>query len=189
MFSKIQSIVMLTIFLLISSFSCKESIDDKVSAEGKNLPIKWENISTVFKSNDKNDNNKNANLKKPVLLFFYTEWCVYCKKMDKEIFSDYEIAQYMNDNYINVRVNPEKENNKIKIMDKDITPYELMMHIGANGFPTTLFFDKEMKPIETIPGYIEKKTFLLILKYLKEELYNKNISFEDYIKNPGSYNK
>ena len=186
MFSKIQSIVTLTIFLLISSFSCKESLDDKVSAEGKSLPIKWENISTVFKNSD---DKKNANLKKPILIFFYTEWCIFCKKMDKEIFNDHEVAQYMNDNYINVRVNPEKENNKITIMGKDVTPSELMMHIGANGFPTTLFFDNKMKPLTTIPGYVEKKTFLLVLKYLKEELYDKDISMEDYIKNPGNYNK
>jgi thioredoxin-related protein len=172
---------MLTTFLLISSFSCKESLDDKVAAEGKTLPIKWENISIVFKNKD--------NIKKPVLIFFYTEWCTYCKKMDREIFSDYETAQYMNENYINIRVNPEKENNKIEVMGKDTTPYELMMHIGANGFPTTLFFDNKMKPITTIPGMPEKKTFLLVLKYLKEELYDKDIPMNDYIKNPDRYNK
>ena len=171
--------VILTIILLIGSFSCKESLDDKVSAESKN-PIKWENITTVLK---KNDNAKESDLKKPVLIFFYTEWCTYCKKMDKEVFADSEIAKYMNDNYINVRVNPEQENSKITVMGKDVTPYELMMHTGARGFPATLFFDNKLKPITTIPGYVEKKTFILILKYLKEELYNKDISLDEYIKN------
>jgi len=106
--------------------------------------------------------------------------------MDKEIFSDNEVAQYMNDNYINVRVNPEQENSKIEIIGQEVTPYELMMHIGAQGFPTTLFFNDKMKPLTTIPGYVEKKTFLLVLKYLKDELYNKNITLDDYIKADGS---
>ncbi|MCL1864268.1 MAG: thioredoxin fold domain-containing protein [Spirochaetes bacterium] len=177
MFFKIRYIVILTIFLLISSFSCK---DEKIAARDKDSSVKWENISTVFKNND---NKKNPDLKKPVLIFFYTEWCTFCKKMDKETFNNNEIAQYMNENYINIRVNPEKENSKIKVMEKDLTPYELMMHTGAQGFPTTLFFNDKMKPLTVIPGYVENKTFLLILKYLKEEWYNKNVSMDDYIKN------
>jgi len=179
MFLRTQ-IIILTIFLLTSSFSCKESIDDKVSAEAKSLSVKWENIVTAFQTKDN---------KKPVLIFFYTEWCTYCVKMDKEIFADNEVAQYMNDNYINIRVNPEKENNKITVMGKDITPYELMMHIGARGFPTTLFFDKNFKPVTTVPGYVNKKTFVPVLNYVKEELYKKNIPLEDYIKNPDRYKK
>ena len=184
MFFKKQYIVIPAIFLLICTSTCKETFDEKLAAKSNDKAVKWENITSVFKNKD---NKKNPDLKNPLLIFFYTEWCTYCKKMENEIFSDNEIARYMNDNYINVRVNPEQDNSKIEVMDKEMTPYELMMHIGARGFPTILFFDSKMKPLTTIPGYIERKNFLLILKYLKEELYNKNISIEDYIKNPDQY--
>ena len=185
MFLKIKYIVIPAVILLISSFSCKEPLDEKLSAKSNDKAIKWESISTVFKGKD----NKKTNIQNPVLIFFHTEWCIYCKKMDNEVFNDSEIAQYMNDNYINVRVNPEQENSKIELMDKEMTPYELMMHIGAKGFPTMLFFDSKMKPLTAVPGYVERKNFLLILKYLKEELYNKNISMEDFMKNPDQYKK
>ena len=178
MFLKMRYIAMMTIFLLAASFSCKEPFNEKIAAKDNSLSVKWENISAVFKNRD--------NIKKPVLIFFYTEWCTFCKKMDRDIFSDDKISQYMNENFISIRVNPEKENDKIKVMEKDLTPYELMMHIGAQGFPTTLFLNEKTEPLTAIPGYIENKTFLLILKYLKEELYNKKISLDDYIKNSES---
>ena len=28
---------------------------------------------------------------RPVLIYFYTDWCVYCKKMDRNAFKDPEV--------------------------------------------------------------------------------------------------
>jgi len=47
-----------------------------------------------------------------------------------------------------------------------------------------LFLNNKKKPVTTIPGYIEKGTFLPMLKYLKAECYENKISFDNYIKNP-----
>jgi thioredoxin-related protein len=59
-----------------------------------------------------------------------------------------------------------------------------MSYTGSKGFPTILFLDSRKKPVTTIPGYVEKKTFLPILKYLKEECYESKISLDSYIQNP-----
>jgi len=178
MSKKIKYIYMMFLILLISCFSCKENGNDEVSAKNGDAFVKWEKISTGL---------KNAEIqKKPVLMFFYTEWCIYCKKMNSEVFSDAEILQYMNENFTSIRVNPEKDTDLIEIMGEKITPGELMRKAGLNGFPTTLFFNNNKKPVTIIPvpGFIEKQTFLPILKYMKEECYENKVSLDDFIKNP-----
>ena len=136
--------------------------------------VEWETLSLGLERSKKEE--------KPLIIYFYTEWCTYCKQMDSEIFKDREITDFMNNNYINVRVNPEKETGKVTIMGDKITAMELMSYMGGRGFPATVFWDKNGKPVTTFPGYMEVSTFLPILDYMLNECYNDEIRLDDYIK-------
>jgi len=136
--------------------------------------VEWETLSAGLERSKKEG--------KPLIVYFYTEWCTYCKQMDSEIFKDREITDFMNNNYINVRVNPEKETGKVTIMGDKITAMELMSYMGGRGFPATVFWDKNGKPVTTFPGYMEVSTFLPILDYMLNECYNDEIRLDDYIK-------
>ncbi|MCA5006234.1 thioredoxin family protein [Sphingobacterium bovistauri] len=46
--------------------------------------------------------------KKKVFIDFYTTWCVPCKTMDKEVFTDAAVAKYMNATFVNLKVDAEK---------------------------------------------------------------------------------
>jgi len=163
-------------FILLNIVSCKENSEEKASAQSISSGIKWEKINTGLENTKK--------LKKPALIFFYTEWCIYCTKMTSEVFNDPEISQYLNDNFISIKINPEKDNDQVEIMGEKVSPSKLMAYTGSRGFPTTLFWDKNKKPVTAVPGFIEKKTFLQLLKFLKEECYIYNISLKDYMNKP-----
>lgn len=176
MYKQTKYIAGIIMILLFVFFSCKENSGSNSPALTDGRAVNWIKISDGLE--------KAESEKKPALIFFYTDWCIYCKKMNSEIFSDPEIYSYMNDNFISMRVNPEKDSDTIEIMGEKITSSKLMSYTGSNGFPTTLFFNSKKKPVTTIPGFLEKKTFLSILKYLKDECYESRISLDDYIKNP-----
>ena len=69
---------------------------------------------------------------KLVFVDFYTTWCLPCKLMDEDVFTDEEFATYMNDNFINFKVNAEKGNG---------ANLALLYQIAA--YPTLLFLDEE----------------------------------------------
>ncbi len=125
--------------------------------------------------------------KKPALIFFHTDWCHYCSKMEEETFDAPQITSYLKRNFITIKVNPEKETQKIKIktIKQKITPMELFRSAGGRGFPTVLFFDKKGIPLTIAPGYVDKKNFLAFIKYINKGCYKKKIPFRDYMNNPG----
>lgn len=43
--------------------------------------------------------------RKPVFIYFYSDWCVYCKKMERHAFRDPEVVQILNSNYYSVQMN------------------------------------------------------------------------------------
>ena len=48
-----------------------------------------------------------AHPEKPVLMNFYTTWCGFCKRLDKETFTDAKVAEYVNKNYIAIKFDAE----------------------------------------------------------------------------------
>ncbi|WP_375583011.1 thioredoxin family protein [Cyclobacterium xiamenense] len=44
---------------------------------------------------------------KPVLLYFQTDWCTYCRKMEAEVFSKPKISTLLSENYYAVKFNAE----------------------------------------------------------------------------------
>lgn len=46
---------------------------------------------------------------KKVFIDFYTDWCTYCRKMDKVVFTNPEVIQLLNEDYYAVRFNAETD--------------------------------------------------------------------------------
>ena len=46
---------------------------------------------------------------KKVFIDFYTDWCTYCRKMDKVVFTKPDVINLLNDGYYSVRFDAESE--------------------------------------------------------------------------------
>ena len=69
------------------------------------------------------------------LIFFFADWCTYCKKMDRAAFKNKDVIRILNDNYYAVKLNAET---------KDTIVFESVKYINKN-------IDKSRKPIHQIP--------------------------------------
>jgi len=63
----------------------------------------------------------------------YTSWCVPCKKLEKEVFTDKEVADYFNSKFVNFRLDIEKgEGPELKQRFK-VQPVPTLLFINAKG--------------------------------------------------------
>ncbi len=87
---------------------------------------------------------------KIILVKLSREHCHFCKKMDREVFSDEDIIDALNKNFIVVEI--------------DIGKDELPLNLKIGMTPTFIFINENEKIMAKIPGSWSKKDFLEILK-------------------------
>lgn len=121
--------------------------------------------------------------KKPVIVDFYTEWCVWCKRLDEDTYAAPEIMKRFKEGWIGVKVNPEDVTKKGTLDGKTVSYAAIARRFKVGGYPTIVFFDKEGKPVDLgfTVNFVPKEPFGPLLDYVKDELYKKNVSLKTYI--------
>ncbi len=160
-------IVLLSTFLLTSG-------GPKMN-QSQNGELKWTSFTKGVK--------EAAATNKKVLIDVYTDWCGWCKRMDKDTYSDESVRGYLNKKYVLVKLNAES-NNKETIDTTEVTDAQLASAFGVNGYPTTVFLSSDGRPITAAPGYMKPAEFLNVLKYIGDDYYKK-MEFPEYLKSQG----
>ena len=93
---------------------------------------------------------------KNVFLHFYANWCFYCRKMASETFEDPSVIEYLNDNYVPIRIDSDKDKRTAAMYN-------------VRALPSTWFLTKKGKRIGNVPGFISSKQLLELLKRLNTE--------------------
>jgi thioredoxin-related protein len=99
---------------------------------------KWEDAKVKAKSENKY-----------LFIDCYTEWCGWCKILDKNTFGDAKVAEFMNRNFVSVKIDMEKDYG-----------INLAMKFRVNGFPTALIFNSKGQLVYRIVGYLEPDAFI-----------------------------
>lgn len=86
---------------------------------------------------------------KYIFLDCYTDWCYWCKVMDKETFMDTSVSNMINSKFIPAR----------REMEKSEEGKALSMKYHVSGFPTYLVFDGNGQLVYQIVGYREADDF------------------------------
>ncbi|MFT6370504.1 MAG: thioredoxin-related protein [Maribacter sp.] len=117
---------------------------------------------------------------KKVFIDVYTDWCGWCKKMDKDTFQNAAVAQYMEDNFYMVKMDGEgkdpidfkgKTYKFIASGRKGYHELAAALMQGKLSYPTTIFLDEEMNMLSPVPGYQKPEPFLNIAKYFGDNIY------------------
>jgi thioredoxin-related protein len=166
---KTLQILLLSLLLPLLSFKADEV---------KEGDLKWLSFEEAVRLNEK--------APKKILIDVYTDWCGWCKKMDKATYTNPEIIKSINKDFYLVKLNAES---KDKIVFKDKTfqfnaeykSHELALGLlrGQMSYPSTVFMDEGYNLLTVVPGYLTPENMQPILNYFGADVY-KSKSWEEY---------
>jgi thiol:disulfide interchange protein len=102
--------------------------DVPISSDEKAMLVKFTSTDDIEATLAK---AKRAN--KVVFIDFYTTWCAPCKVMEQSVFRDEDVANYMNENCISIRVNAEKGKGPDRKLEYAVDAYPTMLVYNPNG--------------------------------------------------------
>ncbi|NMM50035.1 thioredoxin family protein [Marinigracilibium pacificum] len=105
----------------------------------------------------------------PRKIFFdvYTDWCGWCKVMDRDTFSDQKVIDFVNENYYAVKLDAESQEN-FNFMGQMASGVGLARSFRVNSYPTIVFMDEKMTTVYPVPGFRKADEFVKILKKIDE---------------------
>ena len=137
--------------------------------------LKWHSLSEAIALN--------KTTPKKFLIDVYTDWCGWCKVMDKNTFQQSKIAQIIDTYFYAVKFNAEKDAEveyKGKVYKLVIDPnsnrgyHELtsvLMNNQSSGYPTICYMDQELNIIQAISGYQTPEQIEPILQFFGTDAY------------------
>ncbi len=126
---------------------------------------------------------------KKIFVDVYTDWCGWCKRMDKTTFVDSTVSAYLAANFYPVKLNAEQKadiefnGQTFKYVEtgggRGVHTLAYSLLEGNMGYPCFVFLNEKYERIMISPGYKEPKDIMKELKFAKEEQYNKT-TWEKY---------
>jgi thioredoxin-related protein len=110
-----------------------------------------------------------------IMVDVYTDWCGYCKIMDKNTFSNKIIAEYLNSAFYPVKLNAEQKANinfkdhTFKFVPQGSRGFHELAFTLLNGqmsYPSVVFLNESVEIIHVQKGYVQPEPFDEILKYI-----------------------
>ena len=142
--------------------------------------IQWLSLEEALAANQKNQ--------KKFLVDVYTDWCGWCKVMDKKTFTDPVVIQYVNTHFHPVKFNAEqktpiqfngKEYTYVNTGRRGVNTLAYQLLDGRLGYPSIVYLDGNLQKIRNSPGFKDAQTLMTELTFAAEEHYRQS-SFENY---------
>ena len=116
---------------------------------------------------------------RPVLVDVYTDWCGWCKRMDRDVYARRDVQEYLARKFVAVKLNAES-NETARYRGQTLTARALASQFGVSGYPTTIFLSPTGAYLGNVPGYTGPEKFLQLLRYIGDGHMEQGESFEDF---------
>jgi thioredoxin-related protein len=154
--------VLILIFTILIAYGCGQK------AKTSSSELTWLTVEEASEIGSGNNDKK-------FLVDVYTDWCGWCKVMDKKTFTDPEVIKYLNEHFHVVKFDAEQKEalqyrgktyNWESMGRNGINSLALELLQGRMSYPTLVYLNANLDPIMVSPGYKEPSQLLAELKAL-----------------------
>ncbi len=143
-------------------------------------PVKWMSFEEAVE--------KSKTEKRKIFIDVYTDWCGWCKVMDKNTFTDPQIAKLLNEKYYPVKFDAEQTGDiTFRGTTFKFVPFgnkgahQLAMALLNNqmSYPNFVFLDEEFRIVPifenstSVPGYRKPEEFHVFLSFVAGDFFKK----------------
>jgi thioredoxin-related protein len=175
-------------FLLLLSVVCLSVRLNAQTEKTAATAVKWMTFEQAVE--------KSKTEKRKIFIDVFTEWCGWCKVMDKNTFPDPEVAKLLNEKFYPVKFDAEQtedvvfRGNTFKFIpygNKGTHQLAAALLNNQLSYPNFVFMDEEFRIIPIIqgytslPGYRKPEEFHIFLSFVAGDFYQK-LGIQDYQK-------
>lgn len=142
--------------------------------EASTSPVKWMSFEEALE--------RSKTEKRKIFIDVYTDWCGWCKVMDKNTFSEPAVAKILNEKFYPVKFDAEQVEDiefagrTFKFIPSGNKGYHELAAALLNNqlsYPTVVFLDEEFRMIQPLAGYQKAPEFHKIISFIGEDQFKK----------------
>lgn len=126
-----------------------------------------------------------ASARRPVVVDVYTDWCRWCRQMEREVYGRADVEQYLASRFVTVKLNAESSE-PVSYQGRSLTARALASSFDVSGYPTTIFLSADGGHLVNVPGYVEPGKFLMLLRYIGDGHLERGVKWDEFTKTPGA---
>jgi thioredoxin-related protein len=109
---------------------------------------------------------------KLIFVDIYTDWCTWCHKLEKEVYTDPVVQQEFARNFALTKIDAEAETRRT-YRGSILTERDLATQWNVTAYPTMIFLDQSETPVFAYEGYLPASDFVKLLEFVSSGAYRK----------------
>ena len=93
---------------------------------------------------------------KPIFAYLETDWCTYCRQMERTTLKDQQLIEDMGGKYVWLKLNAESDEEGIMLRDR----------FGITSFPGMLILTSQGEEVDRLSGYLSSQEFRQKVEWL-----------------------